>query len=108
MIDVGLVSHEFKAKAILEEELLIVAGIHPAPDRYEGPLDAYSRLRIMMNRAAVCKFIPDDVLAIPHSPSNRSISSTHCKAPSASVPRAVTPPPPQSFYRCFSSRNSYH
>ncbi|KAK4417218.1 hypothetical protein Salat_2547400 [Sesamum alatum] len=101
MIDVGLVSHEFKAKAILEEELFIVAGIHPSPDRYEGPLDAYSRLRITMNRAVVRKFIPNDVLAIQPSPSNRSILSTPSEAPSASVPRVVTPPPPQSYTSAF-------
>ncbi|KAK4417294.1 hypothetical protein Salat_2555000 [Sesamum alatum] len=93
MLDVGLVEHEFKGKAHLEEELLIVAGLHPAPDRYEDPLDTYSRLWIMMNRAAVRKFIPDDVPAIPPSPSARSISSTPSDLPSSSVPRESTPVP---------------
>ncbi|KAK4423199.1 hypothetical protein Salat_1902700 [Sesamum alatum] len=101
MTDVGLVSHEFKAKAILEEDLLIVTGIHPTPDRYEGPLDTYSRLRIMMTSAVVRKFIPEDVPAIPPSPSARSVSSTPSEAPSASVPRATSPPPPQSYAAAF-------
>ncbi|KAK4426464.1 hypothetical protein Salat_1415000 [Sesamum alatum] len=65
MKEAGLVDHEFNAKAILQEELLIVAGLHPTPDRYEGPLDRVTRFRIMMNRAAVRKFIPDDVPETP-------------------------------------------
>ncbi|KAK4415542.1 hypothetical protein Salat_2661600 [Sesamum alatum] len=79
MLDVGLVAHEFKAKAILEEELLIVAGLHPAPDW------------IMMNRAVVHKFIPDDIPTIPLSSSTRSVSSNPSNVPSASAPRAITP-----------------
>ncbi|KAK4424605.1 hypothetical protein Salat_1654100 [Sesamum alatum] len=101
MLDVGLVEHEFKGKAILEEELLIVAGLHPAPDRYEGPLDAYSRLRIMMNCAAVRKFIPEDVPAIPPSPLARSVSSTPSDLPPSGVPHKLTPAPPQSYTPAF-------
>ncbi|KAK4417200.1 hypothetical protein Salat_2545600 [Sesamum alatum] len=99
MTDVGLVSHEFKTKAILEEDLLIVAGIHPTPARYEGPLDSYPG--IMMNRAVVRKFIPEDVHTIPPSPSNRSVSSTPSEVPSANVPRASSLPPPQSYTAAF-------
>ncbi|KAK4441613.1 hypothetical protein Salat_0496200 [Sesamum alatum] len=73
MKDAGLVDHEFSAKTLLEDELLVVAGLHPAPDTYEGPLDRFSRLRIMMNRAAVRKFIPEDVPTIPTSSGLRPV-----------------------------------
>ncbi|KAK4424415.1 hypothetical protein Salat_1634900 [Sesamum alatum] len=49
MKEAGLIDHEFKAKAIMEEELLIVAGLHPAPDKFEAPLDYFTRL---------CKSLP--------------------------------------------------
>ncbi|KAK4422965.1 hypothetical protein Salat_1879100 [Sesamum alatum] len=107
MIDVGLVSHEFKAEAILEEELLIVVAIHPAPDHYEGPLDAYSRLLsfysliryffpflvdrvipcfagIMMNRAAGIPII---------EPSTSLEESTPFQTPLEVYPSSPIPPP---------------
>ncbi|KAK4435240.1 hypothetical protein Salat_0687300 [Sesamum alatum] len=37
MKEAGLVDHEFNTKAILDEKLLTVAGLHPAPDRYRAP-----------------------------------------------------------------------
>ncbi|KAK4420146.1 hypothetical protein Salat_2427500 [Sesamum alatum] len=33
----GLLDHGFKAKALVEKDLLILAGIHPEPDTYTGP-----------------------------------------------------------------------
>ncbi|KAK4423575.1 hypothetical protein Salat_1940300 [Sesamum alatum] len=97
MVDMGLIAHGFNAKAILEEELLIVAGIHPAPDPYKGPLDPVTRFQTMMNRAAVRKFIPEDVPAIPLSPEARSASATPSDPPSSSRPRSITPPTVQSY-----------
>ncbi|KAK4423956.1 hypothetical protein Salat_1978500 [Sesamum alatum] len=73
MKEAGLVDHEFSAKALLEDELLVVAGLYPALDTYGGPLDRFSRLRIMMNCAAVRKFIPEDVPAIPTSSGSRPV-----------------------------------
>ncbi|KAK4417051.1 hypothetical protein Salat_2530600 [Sesamum alatum] len=73
MKEAGLVDHEFSAKALFEDELLVVAGLHPAPDTYDGPLDRFSRLRIMRNRAVVRKFIPKDVPAIPTSSGSRPV-----------------------------------
>ncbi|KAK4415479.1 hypothetical protein Salat_2655300 [Sesamum alatum] len=41
----GLLDHGFKAKALVEEDLLIVAGLHPAPDTYTGLKSRYFCLR---------------------------------------------------------------
>ncbi|KAK4421461.1 hypothetical protein Salat_2096700 [Sesamum alatum] len=75
MKSVGLLDHGFKATAILKEELLILAGLHPAPDHYNGPLERYTRLRNMMNCVAVRKFIPKDAPSIPSS-SGMSVNSS--------------------------------
>ncbi|KAK4426609.1 hypothetical protein Salat_1429600 [Sesamum alatum] len=96
MKEAGLVDHEFNAKKILEEELLLVAGLHPAPDRYEGPLDRLTRFRIMMNRAAVRKFISDDVPAMPSSSRTRSAPSTPSDLPPELTSPPMTTPPPSS------------
>ncbi|KAL0312804.1 UNVERIFIED_CONTAM: hypothetical protein Sradi_5679700 [Sesamum radiatum] len=45
MLAVGLLSHCFNAKSIVDTELLIVSGIQPGPDPYEGPEDRYTRFR---------------------------------------------------------------
>ncbi|KAK4422981.1 hypothetical protein Salat_1880700 [Sesamum alatum] len=89
MKEAGLVDHEFSAKAILEDELLVVAGLHPASDTYDGPLDRFSRLRIMMNRVAMRKFIPEDVPAIPTSSGSRPVLPNDL--PANLVPPAGTP-----------------
>ncbi|KAK4421843.1 hypothetical protein Salat_2134900 [Sesamum alatum] len=39
----GLLDHGFRAKALLEEDLLIVAGLYPVKDPYIGPESCYSR-----------------------------------------------------------------
>ncbi|KAK4421312.1 hypothetical protein Salat_2081700 [Sesamum alatum] len=88
MKEAGLIDHEFKAKAIMDEELLIVVGLHPAPDRYEGPLD-----QIMMNREVVHKFIPEDAPAMPSSSGTRSAPSTPSNLPPKLTPSSSTPPP---------------
>ncbi|KAK4423359.1 hypothetical protein Salat_1918700 [Sesamum alatum] len=99
MLDICLVEHEFKGKVSLEEELLIVAGLHPAPDRYEG---------IMMNRAAVRKFILEDVPAIPPSSSARSVSSTPSDLPSSSIPREFDSCPSPVVHSSLSSGHARH
>ncbi|KAK4426461.1 hypothetical protein Salat_1414700 [Sesamum alatum] len=72
---VGLLDHGFKAKALVEKDILIVAGLHPVPDPYTGPESRY--LQTMMNRAAVRKFLPENVPSNPlSSPSTRSASTT--------------------------------
>ncbi|KAK4416753.1 hypothetical protein Salat_2500800 [Sesamum alatum] len=94
MKEVGLVDHEFSAKALLEDEHLVVAGLHPAPDTYGGPLDRFSRLRIMMNRAAVRKFIPEDVSAIPSSSGLRPVLPDDLPdglLPPAGIPLSMRP-----------------
>ncbi|KAK4422313.1 hypothetical protein Salat_1813600 [Sesamum alatum] len=40
----GLLDHGFKAKALMKEDLLIVAGLHPVEDTYSGSESRYSRL----------------------------------------------------------------
>ncbi|KAK4424010.1 hypothetical protein Salat_1594400 [Sesamum alatum] len=90
MKEAGLVDHEFNATKILEEELLIVAGLHPAPDRYEGPLDRLTRFRIMMNRASVCKFISNNVPAMPSHSGTRSAPSTPSDLPPELTPTPTT------------------
>ncbi|KAK4413824.1 hypothetical protein Salat_2795200 [Sesamum alatum] len=90
MKEAGLVDHEFKAKSILDEELLIVVGLHPAPDTYEGPLDHFTRLQIMMNRAAVR--IPEDVPVMPSSSGTRYVPSTPTDLPPELTPSSSTPP----------------
>ncbi|KAK4438488.1 hypothetical protein Salat_0183100, partial [Sesamum alatum] len=40
----GLLDHGFKAKALMEEDPLTLAGFHPVPDTYTGPDSHYSRL----------------------------------------------------------------
>ncbi|KAK4429358.1 hypothetical protein Salat_1236200 [Sesamum alatum] len=94
--EAGLVDDEFNAKKILEDELLIVAGLYPAPDRYERPLDRLTRFRIMMNRAAVPKFISDDVPAMPSSWGIRSAPSTPSDLAPELTPTPTTTPPPSS------------
>ncbi|KAK4430818.1 hypothetical protein Salat_0843500 [Sesamum alatum] len=85
MIEAGLIDHGFRAKAILEDELLIVA-------------------ETMMNRAAVRKFIPEDVPAIPLSLGARSALATLSDPPSLSAPHSVAPPLVQSYSSAFPSR----
>ncbi|KAK4434748.1 hypothetical protein Salat_0637700 [Sesamum alatum] len=112
MKEAGLVDHEFSAKSLQEDELLVVAGLHPALNTYEGPLDRFSRLRIMMNRAAVRKFIREDVPTLPTSlglrpilpddipptlvlpSSTPSSSRPRSSTPSASMPSSSPPPTP--------------
>ncbi|KAK4417430.1 hypothetical protein Salat_2568600 [Sesamum alatum] len=53
----GLLDHGFKAKALVEEDLLILVGLHSVPDTYTGPESRYFRLQTMMNRAVVRKFL---------------------------------------------------
>ncbi|KAK4422715.1 hypothetical protein Salat_1854000 [Sesamum alatum] len=101
MKEAGLVDHEFKAKAIMEEELLIVAGPHPVLDPYEGPLNRFTRLQIMMNWASVRKYIPDDVPAMPSS-SGRVLHSSHKRprvdeTPTEDVPISSEGTPETSF-----------
>ncbi|KAK4412731.1 hypothetical protein Salat_2920300 [Sesamum alatum] len=73
----GLLDHGFKAKALMEEDLLTLAGLHPVPGTYTGPDSCYSHLQTMMNRAAVRKFLPENVPSNPLSPSStRSASAT--------------------------------
>ncbi|KAK4427801.1 hypothetical protein Salat_1549100 [Sesamum alatum] len=68
--------HEFKAKAIMEEELLIVASLHPALDPYEGPLDRFTRLP--MSSSSGTRLAPSTLLDLP----------------SSITPGSITPPPP--------------
>ncbi|KAK4421394.1 hypothetical protein Salat_2089900 [Sesamum alatum] len=89
MKEVGLVDHEFSAKALLEDELLVVDGLHPTPDTYEGPLDRFSRLHIIMNHVVVRKFIPEDVPVIPTSSGLRPVLPNDL--PTDLVPPAGTP-----------------
>ncbi|KAK4417384.1 hypothetical protein Salat_2564000 [Sesamum alatum] len=100
MKEAGLVDHEFNAKAILNEELLIVAGLHPAPDRYEGPLDRITRFRIMMNRAVMRKFIPNDVPAMPSSSEMRSARSTPSDLSLKLTPTSTTTLPSSASVSC--------
>ncbi|KAL0448817.1 UNVERIFIED_CONTAM: hypothetical protein Slati_1438100 [Sesamum latifolium] len=93
MLSVGLTNHGFNAKSILERELLVVSGLLQVSDLYEGPESRYARFRMMMNRAAVRKFIPDDVPAIPSSSGTRSASETPSDVPSSSIP-PTTPTAP--------------
>ncbi|KAK4421840.1 hypothetical protein Salat_2134600 [Sesamum alatum] len=73
----GLLDHGFKAKALMEEDLLTLAGLHPVPDTYTGPDSRYFRLQTMMNHAAVRKFLPENVPLNPlSSSSTRSASAT--------------------------------
>ncbi|KAK4428541.1 hypothetical protein Salat_1153900 [Sesamum alatum] len=66
----SLLDHGFRAKALLEEDLLIVAGLHPIEDTYTGPESCYFHLPIH-------KFLPENVPSNPFSSSNtRSISAT--------------------------------
>ncbi|KAK4423180.1 hypothetical protein Salat_1900800 [Sesamum alatum] len=68
----GLLDHDFKAKALVEKDLLIVAGLHPEPATYTG-LESQT----MMNRAVVRKFLPENLPANPlSSSSTRSASAT--------------------------------
>ncbi|KAK4435322.1 hypothetical protein Salat_0695600 [Sesamum alatum] len=71
MIDAGLMAHRFKAKAILEDELLIIVGLHPALDPYEGPVDRFTKF---------CKYL--FFVNIPF---------LFC------IPRSITPHPPKSY-----------
>ncbi|KAK4424201.1 hypothetical protein Salat_1613500 [Sesamum alatum] len=86
MIDSGLIAHSFNAKAIMGGRTAYLSRITP---------------ETMMNRAAVRKFIPDDVPTIPPSLGARSTSATPSDPPSSSVPRSVTPPRPQSYSAAF-------
>ncbi|KAK4423413.1 hypothetical protein Salat_1924100 [Sesamum alatum] len=73
----GLLNHGFKAKALVEEDLLILAGLHPIPDTYTGLDSRYFRLQTPMNHAAVHKFFPEDVPSnLLSSLSTRSASAT--------------------------------
>ncbi|KAK4429068.1 hypothetical protein Salat_1206800 [Sesamum alatum] len=46
----GLLDHGFKAKALMEEDLLTLAGLHPIPNTYTGPDSRYFRLRNFSRR----------------------------------------------------------
>ncbi|KAK4429154.1 hypothetical protein Salat_1215600 [Sesamum alatum] len=93
MKEAGLVDHEFNAKSLLEDELLIVAGLHPAPDTYEGPLDRFSRLRNSTNEFRVTTVLPEDLPPTLVPPSNTPSSSRPpSSTPSASMPRSSPPP----------------
>ncbi|KAK4421815.1 hypothetical protein Salat_2132100 [Sesamum alatum] len=43
---VSLFEHSFRAKALLEKDLLIIAGLHPIEDNYTSPESFYSRLHV--------------------------------------------------------------
>ncbi|KAK4421743.1 hypothetical protein Salat_2124900 [Sesamum alatum] len=75
---------------MLEEELLIVDGLHPAPDPYDDPKI------VSLDFKYPILFIPDDVHAIPLN-RTRSASTYPSDLPSSSVPRSNTPLPLQSY-----------
>ncbi|KAK4428842.1 hypothetical protein Salat_1184100 [Sesamum alatum] len=69
---VGPLEHGFEAKALMEEDILIVAGLHPFEDTYSGP-----ESQVMMNRAAIRKFFPKNIPSKPLSSSTtKSASAT--------------------------------
>ncbi|KAK4431069.1 hypothetical protein Salat_0868900 [Sesamum alatum] len=91
----GLLDHGFKAKALVEEDLLILAGLYPVPDTYTGPVSRYFRLQTMMNRAAVRKFLPENVPSNPlSSSSTRSVSATPSDIQSSGRGRSPSRTPP--------------
>ncbi|KAK4412482.1 hypothetical protein Salat_2895300 [Sesamum alatum] len=53
----GLPDHGFRAKTLLEEDLLTVASLHPAEDTYTGRQSSYSRLRNTRSASAT----PSDI-----------------------------------------------
>ncbi|KAK4433232.1 hypothetical protein Salat_1085500 [Sesamum alatum] len=86
----GLLDHGFKVKALMEEDLLTLAGLHPVPDPYTGP-DSQT----MMNCAAVRKFLPENVPSNPLSPSStRSASATPSDIQSSDRGRSPSRTPP--------------
>ncbi|KAK4428865.1 hypothetical protein Salat_1186400 [Sesamum alatum] len=93
---VGLLDHGFKPKAQVEEDLLIVAGLHPTPDTYTGPRVVTSAsVMTMMNRAPVCKFLPENVPSNPlSSSSTRSASATPSNIESSGGGRSPSRTPP--------------
>ncbi|KAK4439270.1 hypothetical protein Salat_0261900 [Sesamum alatum] len=111
MKEAGLIAHEFNAKAILEEESLIVAGLHPAHDPYEGPLDRYTRFwdpfdsfpsdRASPYSSPSCKHsssTPSYTSAFPHGTPVIEVvtspeESTPFQTPSEAQPLSPLPPP---------------
>ncbi|KAK4424931.1 hypothetical protein Salat_1686700 [Sesamum alatum] len=85
MTEIGLIAHGFRAKAILEDMLLIIA-------------------ETMMNQVVVRRFILEDVPAIPLSLGTRSASATLSDPPSSSTPHSIAPPLVQSYSSAFPSR----
>ncbi|KAK4430724.1 hypothetical protein Salat_0834100 [Sesamum alatum] len=65
----GPLDHGFKANALVEEDLLIVAGLHPIPDTYTGLESRYFRL------PAVRKFLSENVPSNPLSSSSTTSAS---------------------------------
>ncbi|KAK4415082.1 hypothetical protein Salat_2615300 [Sesamum alatum] len=91
----GLLDHGFKAKALVEEDLLILAGLHPVPDTYTGLESCYFCLQTMMNRVAVRKFLPEKVPSNPlSSSSTRSASATPSDIQSSGRGRSPSHTPP--------------
>ncbi|KAK4428864.1 hypothetical protein Salat_1186300 [Sesamum alatum] len=86
----------FKPKAQVEEDLLIVAGLHPTPDTYTGPRVVTSAsVMTMMNRAPVSKFLPENVPSNPlSSSSTRSASATPSDIESSGRGRSPSRTPP--------------
>ncbi|KAK4412414.1 hypothetical protein Salat_2888400 [Sesamum alatum] len=69
---------EWEAKALVEKDLLIVAGIHPEPDTYTGLESRYFRLRKYHDESS-CRpqILPENLLVNPlSSSSTRSGSAT--------------------------------
>ncbi|KAK4413241.1 hypothetical protein Salat_2736700 [Sesamum alatum] len=83
-----------KLRLSLMRSCSLCGGGGGTPDPYESPLDRFTRLQIMMNRASVRKFIPKDVLAMLSSFGTRSGSSIPSDLILPSLAGFVTPPPP--------------
>ncbi|KAK4426296.1 hypothetical protein Salat_1398100 [Sesamum alatum] len=91
----GHLNHGFKAKALVEEDLLIVAGLHPVPDPYAGLESRYFHLQTMMNRVAVRNFLPENVPSNPlSSSSTRSASATSSDIQSSGRGQSPSRTPP--------------
>ncbi|KAK4435089.1 hypothetical protein Salat_0672200 [Sesamum alatum] len=82
--DAGMFNHGFKAKTLLEQDLLIVTGLHPTENTYSGIESHFSRLSVIL------KFIPGDVPSNPlFSSSMRSALVTPLDIPSNSHARSL-------------------
>ncbi|KAK4424729.1 hypothetical protein Salat_1666500 [Sesamum alatum] len=98
MQEVGLIKHGFNAKGILEKELLIVAGLHPTLDPYDGPEDHFTRFQSMMNRTAVLQV---HSRRCPDHPLGDHISFGHSLRSSVFVYSSFSHSPPQSYSSLF-------